>query len=136
MENFFVHLLHSTPLQNFQEYLNLSISVDDSTTAISSSHMLLEKSQNELTSEILTTTMTLETTTLPSTTSSTTTTISTSSEMETFSTEPPFIEKCQIAYDNTSDRCRISCSDIDEEDLNTQIVHAIESNNEVSFVKS
>lgn len=75
-----------TPSHNLQEYPMI---IDD--------HL---SSDNDLTSETTTIITTLETS---STELSTTTTLSTT-EMDTIPTDPPFIEKCQIANDN-SDRC-------------------------------
>lgn len=163
MEKFCVNFsshIHSTYFQEFQEYFNETIIVDDFdlTTSIISSHELLENPldfddsspQGDLTTEssttttttttststsTTTTTTTLEPTTSTSTTVTTTTSTESTTEVETEPPEPPFIEKCQIAYDNSSDRCIVSCKDIDDEELVIQINHAIERNNEVSFGK-
>lgn len=146
MEKFFVHFpiqLHSTHhFQEFQEYLNDTIDV------LTTSHVDIPldfddtSPENDLTSEpptttttITTTTTTLEPTTTTSTTKTTTTITETTTEVVTEPPEPPFIEKCQIAFDNSSDRCIVSCKEIDDGELVIQISHAIDRNNEVSFVK-
>lgn len=61
-------------------------------------------------------------TSLPSTTTTTTTmSTSTSSTKMQETSELPVIERCNITFVSSNDRCTISCADLDDDDLLTEI---------------